>query len=82
MIYHLLALEFIPSGMTCLGYSFLVPGMIFIIGGQGALDDNVNKINFELYRPTEVRNTNVRTTLMPKRTESFDNSFESKSKTP
>ena len=37
MIYHILALELIPSGMTCLGYSFLIPGMVFIIGGQGAL---------------------------------------------
>jgi len=37
MIYHILKEELIPSGLTCLGYSFLIPGLILIIGGQGAL---------------------------------------------
>jgi len=26
-----------PANMTCLGYAFITPGLIFVIGGQGAL---------------------------------------------
>ena len=51
MIYHIIALELIPSGMTCLGYSFLVPGLVFCVGGQGALSNLENKLNFEIYQP-------------------------------
>lgn len=46
MIYHIIGLELIPSGMTCLGYSFLVPGLVFCVGGQGALNKLENKLNF------------------------------------
>lgn len=37
MIYHVIGLELVPSGLTCLGYSFLVPGLVFILGGQANL---------------------------------------------
>ena len=46
MIYHIIGLELIPSGMTCLGYSFLVPGLVFCEGGQGALNKLENTLNF------------------------------------
>lgn len=39
MIYHVLRLELVPSGLTCLGYAFLVPGLVFILGGQYNLDN-------------------------------------------
>lgn len=28
-----------PANFTCLGYAFITPGLMFIIGGQGALDN-------------------------------------------
>jgi hypothetical protein len=37
MIMHVLGLELIMSGLTPIGYCFIIPGMVFIIGGQGAL---------------------------------------------
>lgn len=61
MIYHVLALELIPSGMTCLGYAFLTPGLVFCVGGQGALQNLENKLNFEVYRPSN-RETRIRET--------------------
>jgi len=51
-IWNLFGLEKFPPGMTCIGYAFLMPGLVFIIGGRGVLDNVDNKINFELYRPT------------------------------
>ncbi len=35
--WHILGLERYPANMTCLGYAFITPGLIFVIGGQGAL---------------------------------------------
>jgi hypothetical protein len=26
------------SGITILGFSFIIPGLVFIVGGQGALE--------------------------------------------
>ena len=37
MVMHSLGLELIMSGLTPIGYCFIIPGMVFIIGGQGAL---------------------------------------------
>ncbi len=54
--WHILDLEPLPAGLTCLGYAFLLPGLIFTIGGQGIIENTSNEINFELYRPTEVIN--------------------------
>ncbi len=47
-------LELIMSGLTCLGYCFIVPGMIFIVGGQGALAHKQNKLAFQLYKPPDI----------------------------
>jgi hypothetical protein len=40
VIMHVLQLELIMSGITILGFCFIVPGLVFIIGGQGALESN------------------------------------------
>jgi hypothetical protein len=37
MVMHALSLELIMSGLTPIGYCFVMPGMFFIVGGQGAL---------------------------------------------
>ena len=37
IMWHALGLELMPANMTCLGYAFITPGLIFNIGGQGAL---------------------------------------------
>lgn len=55
VIYHVLGLELVPSGLTCLGYSFIVPGLVFILGGQATLDNKDNQLNFELYKPIDNR---------------------------
>ena len=71
-IWNLFGLEKFPFGMTCLGYAFLMLGLVFIIGGRGILDNIDNKMNFELYRPTEVNvNMSFRTVLRPTLKESW-----------
>lgn len=71
-VWNLFGLEKFPFGMTCLGYAFLMPGLVFIIGGRGILDNIENKINFELYRPTEVNmNLSFRTAFRPTLKESW-----------
>ena len=37
LAWHALGLERMPANMTCLGFAFITPGLIFNIGGQGAL---------------------------------------------
>jgi hypothetical protein len=37
LAWHGLGLERMPANMTCLGYAFITPGLIFNIGGQGTL---------------------------------------------
>lgn len=44
-----------PSGLTCLGYSFLVPGLVFILGGQANLQNQEGTLNFQLYQPIECK---------------------------
>jgi hypothetical protein len=39
IFYHILRVEQIPSGMTCIGYCFLVPGLIFILVAHAALNN-------------------------------------------
>ena len=39
------------SGLTPIAYCFITPGMIFIVGGQGALAHKNNKLAFQLYKP-------------------------------
>lgn len=51
LVMQALGLELIMSGLTCIGYCFIVPGMIFIVGGQGALSHKENKLAFQLYKP-------------------------------
>ncbi len=51
MVMQAVGLQLIMSGLTCIGYCFIVPGMIFIVGGQGALANNQNKLAFQLYKP-------------------------------
>lgn len=45
-IWDLFGLEHFPPGRTCIGYAFLMPGLVFIIGGKGILDNIDNKLNF------------------------------------
>lgn len=51
MVMQALGLELIMSGLTPIGYCFVIPGMIFIVGGQGALNYKQNKLAFQLYKP-------------------------------
>ena len=62
IIYHLLGLERVPNGLTCLGYAFLVPGLVFILGGESTLENKENKLNFQLYRP--LRNSKRQTLVV------------------
>ncbi len=39
LIWHILGLERMPANMTCLGYAFITPGVMFCIGGQAAIDN-------------------------------------------
>lgn len=54
MIYHIFDIEVVHSGMTCLGFSFLVPGMMLIVGGQNQLQNKEFKIDLELYKQDEI----------------------------
>lgn len=54
LVMHALHLELIMSGLTCLGYCFVVPGMAFIIGGQAAISHKENKLAFQLYKPPDL----------------------------
>lgn len=35
-----------PANMTCLGYAFITPGLMFVIGGQGVIENKEHKMNF------------------------------------
>lgn len=48
IIYHMLALEPVPSGLTCIGFSFMVPGQLMIVAGQSTLHQKPALINFIL----------------------------------
>ena len=50
MLYHIIGLERVPSGLTCLGYSFLIPGLVFVLGGQWNLTNKENNIHLEFYQ--------------------------------
>lgn len=51
LVMQAVGLELIMSGLTPIGYCFLIPGMIFIVGGQGALTHKSNRLAFQLYKP-------------------------------
>jgi hypothetical protein len=39
ILYHMLDLEPVPSGLTCIGFSFIVPGQLMIVAGQGIIHE-------------------------------------------
>lgn len=47
------SIEIIYSGVTCLGFAFLIPGMMLIVGGQNILQNKSFGINFSLYKQEE-----------------------------
>ncbi len=53
-IYHIFNIQIIHSGISCLGYAFLIPGMMLIVGGQNYLQNKQAKINFLLYKQQEL----------------------------
>lgn len=50
---HLLDIEAADSALTALSFGFIIPGLIFIIVGEGLLEENEVKMNFVLYRGRE-----------------------------
>jgi hypothetical protein len=37
VLYYLLDFEPMPTGLTAIGYSFITPGLLLIIAGQGLI---------------------------------------------
>lgn len=48
ILYHVIGLEPIPSGLTCIGFSFIVPGQLMIVAGQSIIHERPGLINFRL----------------------------------
>lgn len=54
LLMQAVGLELIMSGLTPVGYCFLIPGLIFVVGGQGAMSHKENKLAFQLYKAPDV----------------------------
>lgn len=48
ILYHMLDLEPVPSGLTCIGFSFIVPGQLMIVAGQGIIHEKPGLIKLIL----------------------------------
>lgn len=53
-MYHALNIEVIYGGLSCLGFSFIVPGMMLVVGGQNFLAQKELKMNFLVYQRSEI----------------------------